>query len=209
MSKNILVVVVYDRFYNLERWIKCWEQCDKNYVELRILHNYKNQEDLNKYKKYCQDNNITYISRSNSGYDIGAFKQVCQETLEGFKNNWDNMLWVADDTYPMSKDFTNLFFSKLEENPKIGVTCLEMSKEYKLHIRTTGFCIKKEVAKKLIFDIQIITKLHCYLFEHRSPNSFLEQVIKMGYQSLQLSNIQTAKLWDTGHRANLKKNERT
>lgn len=202
--KNIVVVIVYNRFENLKRWVECWKQCDTKECELRIIHNYASEIDKQSYKKYCDLENITYIPRINRGLDIGAFQDVCKERLQEFNNNWSNMLWFTDDCIPMSKDFVYTYLRNMTD-PTIGVSCMEISNEIKKHIRTTGFCIKKEIAKKLIFAADpILTKIDCYNFEHRHINlTFLQQVVKLGYKAVQIAPLKTSVVWDIGNRAHL------
>lgn len=204
--KNVVTVVVFNRFNNLKRWVHCWQQCEQKGAELRIIHNYASLEDLETYKQYCIDNNIVYVSRKNVGMDIGAFQDVCKERLAGFDNNWSNLLWVTDDTIPMSKDFVNTYLRNMTEE-NVGVACMEISNEVRRHVRTTGFCIKKEITKKLQFLVDpITTKEHCYQFEHRHPTlNLLTQVAKLGYKSVQINPLQTSVLWDTGNRAHFKR----
>lgn len=202
--KNIVVIIVYNRYENLARWLSCWEQCDKKECELRVIHNCDNDEERKRYRNICNEHKVTYISRANVGMDIGAFQDVCKEKLSGFDNNWNNMLWFTDDCIPMSKDFVNTYLRNMTD-PKIGVACMEISNEVKKHIRTTGFCIKKEISKKLVFAVETIkTKTDCYSFEHRHPAlTFLQQVLKMGYNAVQIAPLKNSVVWDTGNRAHL------
>lgn len=204
--KIIVAVVVFNRFENIVRWVNCWNQCDKNNAELVIIHNYQNESDLVKYRSYCESNGIGYIARINIGFDIGAFQDVCRERLNGFDNNWDYLLWCTDDTIPMAKDFISPFINY--PNQSYGVTCMEVSKEIVLHIRTTGFCIKKEVAIKLSFPADTITtKGQCWNFEHRGGNrTFLNQVKAMNLEVLQIASVADSVLWDIGNARHLKMN---
>jgi lipopolysaccharide biosynthesis glycosyltransferase len=113
-------------------------------------------------------------------------------------------MWIADDTIPMYKKFASCFLEEIKK-PNVGVACLEVSKEYKTHIRTSGFILPKEVSKKLIFPVEVIkTKLECYFFEHRNNNSFYEQILRMGKKVIQVSpNLMVSHLWDTGQRIKL------
>lgn len=198
IEKTILTVIIWNRFENLERWINCWKQCDTMDVELIILHNL--EKDNEKYRKLCQENNIKYIPRENKGFDIGAFQDVCMERLEGFPNNWDNLIWFTDDCIPMSKDFLKFYLDSPYDVP-----CYELSREVKMHIRTTGFKISKEIAKKLTFPKDpIVSREDCYQFEHKSPNAFYEQIVKMGKKANPIAtNLRTSPVWDSGVRAYL------
>jgi len=203
--KIIVAVIIYDRFNNLKLWIDIWKQCITDNSELVIIHNYKNDDDKNKYKEYCSDSNIKYISRPNIGMDIGAMQDVFMQRLKGFNNDWDYLLWVTDDTIPIQKNFIQQYLDKFKSNNKIGVVALEISNEVKRHIRTSGFMIRKDCSLKIVFEANPIkTKNDCYLFEHRSKNSFLEQVNRMSLIAIDVSNkLKTAPLWDTEIRAYL------
>lgn len=202
--KILVVVVVYDRFKNLETWLKCWKICNKENSELIIIHNYKNNIDRNIYSTLCISNNITYIPRLNVGMDIGALQDIFRGRLENFPNQWDYILWVADDTLPMSKTFISLYKEEMKKINR-GVVCLEISKEFKLHIRTTGFMIDQLTASKITFPVNnILTKEHCWQFEHKSIDSFLEQVNKLGNKVMQIHpQLNQSCLWDTHSRSSL------
>lgn len=203
--KIIVAVIIYDRFNNLKLWIDIWNQSDKENSELVIIHNYKNEEDRRIYKNYCIDNEVKCISRQNVGMDIGAMQDVFMQRLKGFNNAWDYLLWVTDDTIPIHKNFIQQYIKKFKELNKVGVVALEISNEVKRHIRTSGFMIRKDCSLKIIFEANPIkTKNDCYQFEHRSRNSFLEQVNRMGLIAVDVSpKLKTAPLWDTEIRAYL------
>jgi hypothetical protein len=195
--KVIVSVIVYNRLNNVKRWIDCWKQCNTDNAELIIIHNDNGESE--KFKAVCDQAGIKYIKRSNIGYDIGAFQDVCKERLKEFPNNWDYLLWITDDTFPMSKDFTTPFIEKQQED--VGITCMKISTSQGPHVRTTGFCISKEISKKLIFPYEPIkTKQHCYLFEHRGGMSTLtNQVRSMGLSCVQVDTDINSPLWDTGY----------
>lgn len=197
----IAAVIVYDRFYNVESWIRCWKMSDTQGAELFIIHNYKNNSERSKYYTFCQNQGVNYVPRQNVGMDIGAFQDVCRGRLIGFPNQWDYLFWAADDTLPMSKTFLSPFIESIK-NPNVGVACLEISKEVKTHIRTTGFILSQLTASKVEFPAKkIVTKAQCYEFEHRSKNAFYEQIIKMRKKVVQVvPDIAQGGLWDTGNR---------
>jgi hypothetical protein len=85
--KVIVSVIVYNRLNNVKRWIDCWKQCNTDNAELIIIHNDNGESE--KFKAVCDQAGIKYIKRSNIGYDIGAFQDVCKERLKEFPNNWD------------------------------------------------------------------------------------------------------------------------
>ncbi len=203
--KTIVAVIIHDRFKNLKEWIRCWKQCNTVNSELVIIHNFQTEKTRREYKEYCDDNAITYISRGNVGMDIGAFQDVCKGRLEGFPIEWDFLLWCTDDVLPMHKDFIATYAGKMRED--IGVIAMELSKEVKLHIRTTGFMIKREIAEKLEFPAEpITTKTHCFEFEHLSKNAFYEQIRRMNKEVIQvIDDTKKAPLWDTHIRANYRR----
>ena len=203
-KKNIVVIVVYNRYENLVRWLDCWEKCDKEDSQFVVIHNYDAKVDYPKYKALCKQRGVTYIQRRNRGMDIGAFQDVVKERLTGFDNDWDTLLWITDDFIPMRKDFVKVFTSQM----KIGVAIVgnEISRENVLHLRTSGFCIKKDVSKKILFPVDPIQdKGQCYNFEHGQFN-LLKQIQRTKQKVLQAThNVQTAPLWDTEIRHYLKR----
>ncbi len=186
----IVTVIVYNRLENLKRWIRIWNDCKPN-AELIIIHT--GPED---WKNYCTG--ATYIQRKNIGFDIGAFQDVCHDRLKGFPE-WDYLLWCTDDTVPMTKDFITPFI-KAFDNPKVGVSCMKISNQVRTHVRTTGFCIKRDTATKLTFPADpVITKQDCYLFEHRGAETLTSQIQKMGLECVQVAPDNISPLWDTGY----------
>jgi len=197
--KTIVAIIVWNRFENLKLWINCWNQCNKMDAELVVVHNL--EKDNNKYEQICKDNGIKYIPRENKGFDIGAFQDVCKERLKGFPNNWENLIWITDDCIPMSKDFVKEFLDRLTN---INIPCYEISKEVKIHIRTTGFLVTKEMSKKLTFPKEKIeTREDCYQFEHKSKTAFYEQVVGMGKKPIMITDLRSSPLWDYGVRKHL------
>lgn len=200
--KTIVAIVVYNRFQNIELWIRCWKQCNTNGAELIIIHNhYGDQNELQKFKSYCESESVKYVPRDGKGFDIGAFQDACTQRLTGFPNNWTDLIWITDDVIPMNKNFVGLFIDKLNE-PGIGCACMEISPSVTTHVRTTGFAIKKQVAAKLTFPADpVTTKEHCYLFEHRGEpkNILYNQIILMGLKSEMVAPKETSPLWDSGY----------
>lgn len=201
-SKKInisVVVIVYNRFDNIKQWVECWNNCEQLNSNFTIIHNYDNPDDCDKYKNYCKDNTVNYVPRKNIGFDIGAFQDVCRQRLKGFDNNWDMMFWVTDDTIPIVKDFL-FHYVTLLLNDSVGASCMHISDEKTRHIRTTGFCIKKNVARKLFFPCDpIITKEDCYQFEHRAKNHMLIQIESMGLKVVMPNSINNSAVWDKNY----------
>ena len=189
---NIVAVVVYSRAKNIQSWIKCWAKCNQKDAELVVIQNTDARVRPDDIRTICEVNNIKYFERENIGMDIGAFRDVCRNKIEGFPE-FDKLIWVTDDVLPMDKNFVHAFTNF------DGVACLEISNLIQPHIRTSGFCINRDIANRLTFG-ELITKEDCYQFEHRSNNTFMFQVQKMGYEIKQIAPLQTAPLWDTGHR---------
>lgn len=200
-AKTIVAVVVYDRFDNIEEWIRCYQMSENSSSELVVIHNLKNDDDIHICRAICLRESVKYVPRKNIGYDIGALQDVCRERLSGFPNDWDYLLWVTDDIIPMWKNFIRGFLSEVQK-PNVGIACLEISKEVKLHIRTSGFIVSKEVSKRLTFPADpITTKTQCYEFEHRGTNTLIDQIKNMGKLAVQTSpTLMVSHLWDTDHR---------
>lgn len=194
---NLLVIVVYNRVENINRWLKVWQQC-KQSAHMVIIHTGPDALTI--------PEGITYIRRPNIGFDIGSLQDVCNERLAGFPNDWQKMLWCTDDTLPMQPDFLDVFFNKL--TGKVGCVAMEISPYVRKHIRTTGFAIIKEVANKLTFPFDpIVTKEHCYQFEHRSGNIMYHQILLMKLEVLMAAPAKDSPLFDFGYHRRLKHRE--
>lgn len=192
--KLLVAVIIYNRLHNLERWIKCWKESNTGDAQLVIIHNYNHDE---RFRTLCDKSNIIYIRRNNIGFDIGAFQDICAGRLE---LDFDYLLWCTDDTLPMTKDFIAPFIEKITQ-PGVGIACMQISKSVTPHVRTTGFMVSKEVAKRIKFPADpITTKGHCYHFEHRGGKQILtNQIREMGLSCEMVSDPRTSPLWDTGY----------
>lgn len=199
-GKTIVVIIVWNRFENLRLWINCWNQCEKAGAEMVIVHNLEKEND--RYAQLCADNGIKYVPRNNIGFDLGAFQDVCGERLAGFPNNWDRMIWITDDCIPMSKTFVKDYLDKYAEGK---IPCYEISDVHKTHVRTTGFSVTKEISKQLKFPADpMLTREHCYEFEHRGKSSLYAQIIGMGKIPAMLHpDLSQSPLWDVGVRGYL------
>ena len=133
--------------------------------------------------------------RPNVGYDIGAFQDVYKGRVK--IPDHDYLIWCTDDVIPMSKTFIYDFVDSFGK--RAGVVCMQVSDEIAKHIRTTGFCIKKEVVKRLVFPKEIKTKEHCYLFEHRGRNTLLQQLIRMRLNYSQVAPLDNSPLYDMNY----------
>lgn len=195
--RNMLCVVVYDRYENLDNWIKCWKLCEHYDFEMVVIHN--QCENPQRFKTLCNDNGITYVPRENVGMDIGAMQDVCKERLDGLNNDWGYMFWVTDDYIPMTKTFLKAYIDHYDS--ETGIVATEVSDEVKRHIRTSGFLVSKEVSKKIRFPTDpILTKDDCYDFEHLRADSLYEQMINGLLKVAQATPIEKSVIWDTGHR---------
>jgi hypothetical protein len=198
----IVAVCIYNRFENLQTWVRCWKACNTEGAQLVIIHNYYGEVALRKrFEDYCNQHEVTYIPRNAQGFDIGAFQDVCRNRLTGFPY-YDNLIWCCDDTIPMAKDFIQQFQKSML--PGVGISCMQISKSSPggiVHVRTTGFCITRAVTLQLTFPADpVITKQHCYLFEHRAGDKTLtNQVRKMGLSCVQVAPNSESPLWDIGY----------
>lgn len=195
---TIVAIIVYDRLPNLVRWLDAWDLCDKTSAELVVIHNHDHPNHRTAFKNLCMEHGVRYFPRKNEGFDIGAFRDVCQGKIKNFPD-FDEILWITDDTIPMRRDFVKHFRLK----PGVGIMCMEITSiRSPLHVRTTGFCVSKNTAQKLVFPDPLITKEHCYHFEHRGGDKILmRQVQRMGLKVMMVSKPEISPLWDTGNRS--------
>lgn len=198
---DTLVIVVYDRLRNLQNWFTILNHCTHQPKQVVVIHN--NNGD-NAIKQTCADHNAIYIARPNVGFDIGAFQDVCMNRLPGFPD-WEQLLWVTDDTFPMQTDFLKHFTL----SPAEGIRCMEISPYVREHVRTTGFSIARTTARRLKFPADpIITKQHCYLFEHRWPgNTLIDQVRKMGLFVRMVAPREKSPMFDIGYHRRQKRDQ--
>ena len=202
---TLMCVVIFDRENNLKEWLRCWSLCETEDSRLIVIHNFKNSKDVEDYSHLCNLHGATYIQRKNVGFDIAAFQELCKGEL--FSDEWDSVIWCTDDTLPMHPNFIRVFVNGLSDD--VLVTAMEICEaqnsrtvKAKKHIRTTGFCVSRETAKLISFPADpVITKEHCYQFEHRSENTLLDQITKMGKRAVQIAPINESPLWDQGRPA--------
>lgn len=201
MKNNYIVVLVHDRYHNLQRWLHCWKLSNHHDFELVVIQNTDTEQPT--YREICDSYGVKYIQRHNVGYDTAPFQDICLERLQGFDNDWEKLMWVTDDWFPINKNFIKEYVNHYRDG-EVGVVCTEISDVVKRHIRTSGYLISKEVSKRLRFDVDYIsTKEHCYDFEHRSQNAFYEQILNMGLKVELVAPLHSAPIWDSEHRANL------
>lgn len=195
---TIVAIIVYNRYENIQRWIRCWAKCDQTDAELVVIQNTDDKAKPDQIQSFCEVNNIRYFQRPNEGMDIGAFRDVCQNKIEGFPE-FEKLIWITDDVIPMDLNFVHSFTNFN------GLSCLEISNiRSPLHVRTTGFCINRDMADRLVFG-KLESKMDCYDFEHRSDSTLMLQVKGMGYDIQQIGPLEKGVLWDTGNRFHLRR----
>lgn len=198
---NLVAIVLYDRYENLNEWIRCWQMSRESTpnTQLVVIHNYIGPIAMKNVKRICQAAGVVCVSRRNVGMDIGAFQDVCRQRLKGFPD-FDKLLWCTDDCWPMRPTFVHEMFEPFTDG-KTAIIGLEMAYwQDKPHIRTTCFAIRKKHAVVMKFPADPIkTKDECYQFEHRHKHAIYEQGMEMG-GVLWYNQLRAAPLWDTGHR---------
>jgi hypothetical protein len=200
--KVIVCVCVYNRLENVKKWLNAWKQSDTTDAELNVIHNWNGDERIrDAVLKHNLENNdhITYIARENVGFDIGCVQDICKERL--FTNyHWDYLLWCADDTIPVKKDFITQYINTIQ-TPECGIACMKVSPHQALHVRTSGWMISKDTSRKIIFPADPITsKKQCYAFEHRDKKFMLiNQIRELGLDVRQVATDWDAPLWDSGY----------
>lgn len=194
----LIVVCIYDRLENLKKWVHAWKQCDRTDAKLIIIHNVDKFR-MNPFSELCRKNGISYIMRKNIGFETGIIQDLFLNRLS-VKYDWDALLFATDDTIPMSTDFIQQYRNEVSK-PEVGAACMEVSGVWTPHIRTTGFCLRKEIAKNIhwVYD-PVSTKEHCYFFEHQGfEDTIMSQILKMDKRVIQLSSINESVMWDTDH----------
>jgi len=196
--KILIVMCIYDRFENLRRFIHAWKTCDQLNSEVLIVNNSYEGIDSNFWSDYCKARGVKYIQRENIGFETGIIQDVVTNKIAG-DIDWDILFFITDDTIMITKNFVSLYIEQL--TPDVGVVCMEISGRVTPHIRTTGWCIRKENAVKLKFATSPITKKEeCYHFEHTGgEDTLMAQILNIGKRVVQQSNIETSVLWDTHH----------
>lgn len=197
--KIIVVVCIHDRWENLRRWIHAWNMCEQIDAALIFVNNHHDGTDIGFWEDYCRVRNVILYNRGNIGFETGIIQDVITGKL--FSDiDWNVFFSATDDSIPMKKDFLVQYMNELIK-PDVGVVAMEVSGNYTPHIRTTGWCIKKEIAKDITFAHEIIDdKGKCYEFEHTGGEATLmAQILRMDKRVVQLSNIADSAIWDTDH----------
>jgi hypothetical protein len=199
-NPNIIVVVcLFDRFENLRRWIHAWNSCEQMEAKLFIINNEFCGIDTAFWEDYCRVRGINYIQRDNTGFETGIIQDVITGKLLE-EEEWDVLFFATDDTIPIQKDFLKMYVEEALK-PDTGVACMEISGNYTPHIRTTGWCIRRDIAEVIEFKHTPITdKTHCYDFEHTGGDmTLMAQIIKMDKRVIQMANLDKSAIWDTHH----------
>ena len=199
-AKKILVVVmVYDRVENVRLWLKAWDKSNNLTAALMVLVNSNSASHIKEAFPFMEYPSVKVVTRGNVGYDIGAFQDLCDGKIT--PERFDMILWCTDDCLPMHKDFVEHYCAKLLK-PGVGISCMHISNEVRPHIRTTGFAITMDVAKRLTFPASpIVTKEDCYEFEHGEKNNLLQQIEAMGLTAIIPSKLQESYLCDIDYPA--------
>lgn len=182
LPRVVVAVICYDRVENIKRWADIWQKCNTDGAQLVVIHTAPGE---------VKADGFIYIKADNDGQDIGAMKRVCNGTLPGFPD-YDYLLWCADDTVPMDRDFINKFIDCFGKNT--GVVCMHLSTEIRPHIRTTGFMIPKTVARRLNFGT-VKGRRQCLSFEM----NFLPQIQRMRLTVTQVAPLPFSPLWDMNY----------
>lgn len=196
--KIIIVVCIYNRHENIRRWVHAWNMCEKLGAQLIFVNNIYEGIDADFWASYCEERGAKYYLRENKGYETGVIQDVILGNI--LDEEWDIYLSVTDDTIPMKKNFLIEYINEIMK-PDVGVVCMELSGNVTPHIRTTGWCIRKDVANQLKFIANpIVSKEECYNFEHTGGEfTLMAQIINMDKRVVQLSNIKDSSLWDTDY----------
>lgn len=184
---NVLVgVIVYNRKYTINQWLRAWTNANKYGSKLLVVHNHDGaapdaaeRENIVKWKPDY------YLSRPNVGQDIGALQDIIKSTAY---DPWDVLCWFVDDNLPMRKDFLKPFIKPFERDPRIGLVG-----NYWVpngfwegyipdHFRTTAFALRRDIAMYLRFPNPLLTKKDCYHFEWAGDSlNMTSQIRRMGY----------------------------
>ena len=198
-KKILVVVMVYNRADNLKLWLNAWNKSNNLNAELMVIINSDEANHRVEYSFLAEYPFVQIAIRRNVGYDIGAFKDLCSGIITN--EHFDILLWCTDDCLPMHKDFVEHYCSKLLK-PGVGISCMHISNEVRPHIRTTGFAITMDVAKRLTFPASpMVTKEDCHQFEHGEKNNLLQQIEAMGLSAVIPSKLQDSYLCDIDYPA--------
>jgi hypothetical protein len=198
-TKIIVVVCIFDRFENLRRWAHAWSMSETTDAKLFFINNHYAGVDTSYWEQFCKNSNINYQIRPNIGYETGIIQDVVTKTLLS-EEDWDVLFFVTDDTIPMKKTFIQTYIKELEK-PDVGLVCMEISGQVTPHVRTTGWCVTKQIAEEIQFPEGIIDdKSKCYHFEHTGgEDTLMSQILRMGKRVVQISSLENSEIWDTHH----------
>jgi hypothetical protein len=194
--KVLVAISIYDRKENLEKWLHAWKYCKIMDSELLIVHN-DNGED---WSEECKKAGVQYIKRPNIGFETGIIQDIFLNKLAINNNWWEVLIFVTDDTLPMSNNFIPQYVEEVKKSD-VGAVCMEISGVYSPHIRTTGFAIRRDVANKIKWAwVPVDNKGQCYHFEHQGGElTMYSQLLLMGYRVVQPDIPRNSVFWDTHH----------
>lgn len=177
----LISVCVYKKIHVVEKWMKHWYTRYNRYnSKVALIHNFNGEEpDPGDKARLLSLNPDYYVPRYNRGQDIGIFQDLVEKRLPYFQPEFDLLFCLADDTYPLHKDFLRVFMAVMEDK-KVGL-CPPYT--FYTTVRSNAFGISRDVAENLEFPHDpIITKIHCYQVETEMP----QQVVEMGLRVYQL-----------------------
>lgn len=200
--KRVACLLVYNRYWNLERWLTAWNFSYHYGVKFYVIHNEGTPRVNKKIDSVVTKFPVERIRHTNAGLDIGTFRDAIKGEIFPEKD-WQQLFWFVDDALPLSKTFLLPYIDILEV-PYVGLACAEISQEHKEHVRTNALGIKRCVADNIVFPDGPLNKEACYQFEHRAIGTTLsEQVATLGYRYMQVATKPDEYIWDIGLRLHL------
>ncbi len=192
-SQILVLMVVYDRWRNTERWKRIWNSVERS-DELYIVRNTDGGT------VRVVDTEPVVIERQNVGADVGVYQDAILGRLP--LPEWDWLLCAPDDFLPMRVDFVDLFRSYIK-GPEVGLIVSKTNEGASVgipfHSRSAAFMIRSDIASRLKFPCDPVASIQdCRKFEFGSHN-FLRQVQDMGATVEYMSDADSDVFWDQGH----------
>lgn len=191
--KILIVVIVHNRWNNIERWLRVWN-CTVHEESLCVVRNVSGISA----STVTENELFRFIERPNVGMDIGVMQDIIRGRLS--VPEWDWLFIAPDDFIPMDPDFMRPF-RELAAMPNTGLVGSRANNtwDHPKHCRTGGFMIRRDVAEKLVFPADpIVDREQCLTFEHRHDN-MMQQVLRLGFDVRFLEGLNATVLWDSGH----------
>ena len=181
----ILAIIVYDRVHNIELWART-----KPTLPVYVIHTGPERDSC---KKICSDAGFIYIPRENRGLDIGSVQDVFRERLEGFPNDWTRLIWCTDDVIPVTPQWLTPFIESTAD-----LAAFQISLTPVRHVRTTAYCITKELSRKIQFPADpVVSKEQGYQYEYKGGHLTLtSQAEELGAT---IEQVTPTGLWDQGY----------